>query len=336
MDREERVQAFVKLGQKLEEVVDSEAREWIVPAVAKNGWFTDESVRNSLQGIRYMLHLDKMDSWLSEYQLKPEVPKIVGIVMAGNIPLVGFHDLMCVLLSGHVAKIKLSTQDEHLMKMISSLLIEIEPRLQKSLIIADQLKSIDAVIATGSDNSARYFEYYFSRYPHIIRKNRTSVALITGEETVEELQNLGLDVFQYFGLGCRNVAKLLIPKGFTIATMLKLWEKYSETGNHHKYRNNYDYHKSIMLINKEQHLDNGFHLLKKEENLHSPLSVTYYQEYDSIQQALDYIEQEKEHIQCVVSKLERDEFVSPGKAQQPEPWDYADRFDTLQFLDRLN
>ncbi len=267
-------------------------------------------------------------TWVAKYEFNIEVPKIVGIVMAGNIPMVGFHDLMCVLLSGHFAAIKISSQDSYLTVRLIGWLLDIEPKFRKSLEIRERLTNIDAVIATGSDNTARYFEFYFKDIPHIIRKNRSSVAILTGEETTEDFKALGKDLFWYFGLGCRNVSKLLVPKDYKFDPFFEAIQEFEEVGNHHKYRNNYDYNKSIYLVNGEPHLDNGFVLLRASEDLVSPISVIFKQEVEGEAEIKAFLDTHQEKIQCVVGKG----YIPFGSAQLPLPWDYADHVDTLEFL----
>jgi len=327
MQIEERVAAFADLGQKINSLNKEEIEALSQSAKAKNGWFSYESVNNALQGISFMLEKEKLNSWMNPYSFG-EVPKIVGIVMAGNIPLVGFHDLLSVLISGNFAAIKPSGDDEFLIGELLEWLIEIEPRFKKSFEIRDKLTQVDAVIATGSDNTARYFEYYFKDIPHIIRKNRTSIAVLTGEETGEELRNLAKDIFAYYGLGCRNVSKVFTPKGFDLKDVFPHFEDWSEISNHNKYRNNYDYHKSIFLVNKTPHLDTGFLLVNSTDELVSPISVLYHQEYDSKQNLEKVLVTKKDKIQCIVGK----EYIPFGKAQRPELWDYADDVDTMAFL----
>lgn len=331
MKIEEKIKVFESLGDKIRSLSVSKVEELAQHAQSHNGWFTLESVSKALQGIAYLLQKDKLEQWLGNESESPEVPRIVGIVMAGNIPLVGFHDLLCVLASGHFAAIKPSSDDAYLMKQLTEWIIEIEPRFKKNLELRERLNSIDAVIATGSDNTARYFEYYFKDIPSIIRKNRTSIAILNGNETAEELRLLGEDVFSYFGLGCRNVSKVFTPKGFDFRDVFPHFESFKEVANHHKYRNNYDYYKSIYLINQTPHLDTGFLLINSTNDLVSPISVLYHQEYETMDQLNEVIKQQEEKIQCIVGQGR----IPFGKAQLPELWDYADNVDVLAFLKQL-
>ena len=279
-----------------------------------------------------MLQADKLKEWTEKYNFENVSPKVVGVIMAGNIPLVGFHDLLSVLISGHFAAVKPSSDDQFLTKIMVDWIVEIEPRFKKNIELRDKLTEIDAVIATGSDNTARYFEYYFKDIPSIIRKNRTSVAILKGKESPKELEALGEDIFSYYGLGCRNVSKVFTPKGYDLRDAFPHFETYSEVVNHNKYRNNYDYYKSIYLVNKTPHLDTGFLLVNSTDDLVSPTSVLYHQEYDSIENLQTILDSKKDKIQCIVGK----DFIPFGKAQRPELWDYADDVDTMEFLAGLN
>lgn len=331
MNKSEKIIAFSELGQKIAQLTDQEIENLAGQAKQKNGWFSFESVKNAFRGISFMLEKEKLEKWVSNYELPAEHPQIVGIVMAGNIPLVGFHDLLSVLISGHFAAIKPSSDDQFLTQQIINWIVEIEPRFKKNIEIREKLTNIDAVIATGSDNTARYFEYYFKEIPSIIRKNRTSVAILDGNESQEQLEALGKDIFSYFGLGCRNVSKVFTPKGYDFRESFPHFEKFQEVANHNKYRNNYDYYKSIYLVNKTPHLDTGFLLVNTTDELVSPISVLFHQEYDSVDNLKTILKAREDKIQCIVGK----DFIPFGNAQQPELWDYADAVDTLAFLTSL-
>ncbi len=256
--------------------------------------------------------------------------------MAGNIPLVGFHDLLCILLSGHQLVAKLSSSDSVLMKFIKDSLIEIDPAFSEKIFFEERLNNVDAVIATGSDNTSRYFEYYFRNIPHIIRKNRTSCAIILGEESSEEFSVLGKDIFSYFGLGCRNVSKVYIPENFDFIPMLKSLDSYQPIINHHKYANNYDYQKSILLINQIHFYDTGFLLLTKNENMVSPISTIYYESYKDQGDLNTKLKLNEEKIQCIVSARGWfNQSIPFGEAQFPAVDDYADGIDTLAFLQAI-
>ncbi|MCB0494489.1 MAG: acyl-CoA reductase [Cyclobacteriaceae bacterium] len=331
----QRINAFVELGKSLNKLDEDTLQHWIDEAGNENRWFTPDTVKMALDGVTKMLSQNEIEQWISSYQFGATSHKI-GIVMAGNIPLVGFHDLLSVLISGNQAFIKLSSQDSKLLPKVTDIMISIEPYFKESIHYVSQLKGMDAVIATGSDNSARYFRQYFGNRPNIIRKNRTSCAVLTGKESNEELLQLGRDIFSYYGLGCRNVSKLFVPEGYDFKHLLEILEAYAEIGNHSKWRNNYDYNKSIYLVNREPHLDNGFLLLKESLEMVSPLSVLYYQQYSDLHTLVELLSIQEEKIQCVVGdSLENIEMIPFGKAQYPEVWDYADGVDTLQFLSEL-
>ncbi|WP_425390865.1 acyl-CoA reductase [Ekhidna sp.] len=331
MNIQDKIKAFTLLGEKFAALSDEEIEELASVAQSRNGWFSKESIQNVFSGIAFMLKEEKLNTWTSKYDFESIIPKVVGIVMAGNIPLVGFHDLLSVLISGHFAAIKPSSNDEFLTRTVIDWILEIEPRFKKSIEIREKLTNIDAVIATGSDNTARYFEYYFKDIPHIIRKNRTSVAILTGEESEEDFKELGSDIFSYFGLGCRNVSKVFTPKGFDLTKIFPHFEPFSDIANHNKYRNNYDYYKSIYLVNKTPHLDTGFLLVTSNDNLVSPIGVLFHQEYDDKQRLETILTDQKDKIQCIVGK----DYIPFGKAQRPELWDYADDVNTLKFLSEL-
>jgi hypothetical protein len=334
MNLDERIAAFEKLGNYISAIDEGEFANITQRAKNENPWFTPESVRSAFTGISKFLNDSSLKTWVAKYQLKATNPKTVAVVMAGNIPLVGFHDLLCVLISGHRIQIKPSSKDTFLLNWIVTKLLEFEPRFADYITIAERLKDFDAVIATGSDNSARYFHYYFDKYPHIIRKNRTSCAVLSGFETNEELTLLGADVFTYFGLGCRNISKIYVPEQYDFSKLLKCWQPYSTVMLLHKYHNNYDYQKSILLVNRIPFVDSDFILLQESERLVSPISVLYYEYYKSWDSVLKRLEQEGDKIQCVVGNV-KPANVRIGQAQSPELWDYADQIDTLNFLENL-
>jgi hypothetical protein len=268
---------------------------------------------------------------------EPAQSKKIGVVMAGNVPAVGFHDALCVLLSGHTLLAKLSKDDFALMHFLLTTLIKLEPELKEYVQFVERLNEADAYIATGSDNTARYFHYYFSKKPHIIRKNRTSVAVLSGQETPAQLNRLGDDILRYFGLGCRNVSKLYVPKEYDFSGFfLNLEEKRNVYANHNKYFNNYEYNKSILLVNRTEHLDSGFLILTENQSLVSPLSVVYYETYSSAEQLKTEIESHSEKIQCIVGEMPAIEHTVPfGTAQLPGLSDFADGVDTMAFLEKI-
>ncbi|WP_373495580.1 acyl-CoA reductase [Aquiflexum sp.] len=338
MTLEERIEAFVKLGERINDMGEEEFEILSIRVQNNNTWFTPEQTKNALQALSINLVKENLEAWLSSYDLKDAIKtKSIGILMAGNVPAVGFHDFMCVLMAGHRACIKLSSSDHVLMNWLITELITLEPKFEEMISVEDMLKAKDAYIATGSDNSARYFEYYFGKYPHIIRKNRTSVGILDGFEQADDLRIFGKDIFQYYGLGCRNVSKLFVRDKDTLIEFLDAIAEFKEVAQNHKYHNNYEYNKSIYLVNKEQHLDNGFLLMRESSALVSPIAVLYYELYDDMEQLNTRLSEEKEKIQCIVSlqgwypgSLEF------GSAQCPGLSDYADGVDTLQFLKQLS
>ena len=334
--REDRINAFAAVGKILQNLRDSERAEVHRHARAENSWFTEQSVDQALAGVQRYLDADKLQQWTRHLPDAPVSVKNVGVVMAGNIPLVGFHDFLTVLISGHTLWGKLSSQDAYLLRYVAQLLTEIEPRFEPHIRWVEKLKEADAIIATGSDNTARYFEYYFAKYPHIIRKNRTGVGVLRGNESAEELYLLGRDVFQYFGLGCRNVSKLWVPTGYDFVALIEAWEPYQDVLLHHKYHNNYDYNKSIHLVNGDPFLETGFALIKESEALVSPISMVFYETYTDLSGLKSTLDAHEGKIQCVVSENGWWTGSIPlGQAQQPELEDYADGVDTLAFVSGL-
>jgi hypothetical protein len=299
-------------------------------AFHENGWFTPAFIELSAQSIaNTFLTQEALTAWAAQYAIPEELPhpKNVGIVMAGNIPLVGFHDFLCVFISGHRQTIKASSKDEALIKHLVQQLHAWEPATQSLISLQPMLKGCDAYIATGSNNSARYFDYYFAKYPHIIRRNRTSVAILDGNETVEELALLADDVYQYFGLGCRNVTQLYVPVEYDFVPLLETFKKYNELADHHKYKNNYDYQLAILILNKQYYMTNSSIILHENPSPFSPISQLHYTFYKD-EQATAASLLDNADIQCVVGK----KWLPFGQAQQPGLTDYADGVDTLQFL----
>ncbi|RLD80410.1 MAG: acyl-CoA reductase [Bacteroidetes bacterium] len=341
-----RIEAFSTLGRVLEQIgkeksfkIDSHDLESFEQAfdkaLASNAWFTPESVFNMLQSFGASMKTEELARWTKMYDLDAiQEPKRIAVVMAGNIPAVGFHDFLSVLMAGHIIQAKLSSDDKFLIPAIADLLIKIEPAFSDKISFADEkIKDFDSVIATGSNNTSRYFNYYFGKYPHIIRKNRNALAVLTGNETAAELKALGDDIFMYYGLGCRNISRLFVPKDYDLKTFFEAIEEFSSVGDHHKYRNNYDYNKSVFLINGDPHFDNGFLLLKEDHAMTSPVSVLHYERYQSAEELNAFIAENTENIQCVVSVS--DDIpggIPPGTAQHPNLWDYADGVDTMEFL----
>lgn len=335
MSVDERIAAFDRLGTALVTLTNDEFKSLALKAGSENPWFTENNIRMAVSNLRLMLSGEALKQWSSSYNLNLKSKKI-AVVMAGNIPLVGFHDLLCVLISGHSIMIKSSSKDNALIRYVVDLLISIEPRFKDKIEFADQLKGFDAIIATGSDNTSRYFEYYFGKYPHIIRKNRTSVAVLSGKESENEINDLGTDVFSYFGLGCRNVSKLFVPHDFRVESIFPAWESYHDVIHHHKYCNNYDYQKSILLVGGVPFFDSGFVMLQESDKIVSPISVIYYERYSDEDDLLSKLAGSKDKIQCIVDNSGNYSDIKFGRAQFPGPGDYADQIDTLKFLSALN
>ena len=308
----------------------------IVLSQSHNGWFTPEQVKFSVQSWAKALTEDNLNQWISNYDFSKIEPKKVGLVLAGNIPLVGFHDFVSVLISGHDVLVKTSSNDQHLLKFLAKYLIAIQPELNSKITFVEgKLEGFDAVIATGSNNTARYFEYYFKDKPSIIRKNRNSVAVLDGTETFEDLVGLGEDIFRYFGLGCRNVSKLFVPKDYNFDNFFKAMYEYRDVIQYEKYANNYDYNKAVFLMSNFQLLDNEFLTIKEDTSYASPISSVFYEFYENLEEITTRLNADAEQIQCVVSKNLIPNSVTFGQTQQPKLWDYADNVDTLAFLNSL-
>jgi hypothetical protein len=300
-----------------------------------NQWFNEPNVRYSIQGICKFLTEKNLNAWVSHYPALEEYQggKNIGVVMAGNIPLVGFHDMLSVLICGNHFIGKLSSKDDKLMKALIEALIYLEPEFREFIRFEEGfLKGFDAIIATGSNNSSRYFEYYFGKYPNIIRKNRNSIAVLSGDENSEQLKSFADDLFIYFGLGCRNVSKIYVPVGFDLQKLIANFTHFDYLRNHNKFANNYDYQKCIYLMNKIPHLDTGFTLLKEDSNITSPVSVIYYEYYSDLNTVKTQIAAMDDQIQCIVTEIkDLDKAIAFGFSQKPNVWDYADNMDTIEF-----
>lgn len=333
----DRIEAFVKLREVLHSMNAGERSALATAANNENGWFTANSVDMALDGIVQLLEPEALAAWAKRYPKEPDIPLTIGVAMAGNIPAVGFHDYLCVLLSGHRLKAKLSSSDTVLLKFIHQLLCRISPVLAGRVDWSDRLNNTDAMIATGSDNTARYFEYYFRAIPHIIRKNRSSCAVIIGEEPDSEFRSLGTDIFSYFGLGCRNVSKIFIPQDFDPAGLLPAWGQFSSVIDHHKYVNNYDYQKSLLLLNQAAFLDGEMVLLKESNQLVSPVATVFFERYATLDALHKRLAEEKDKIQVIVSAQGWYPGSIPfGTAQRPKVDDYADQVDTMNFLQGIS
>ena len=352
MQLTKRIQAFVKLGNFMSQFsnknyikkdsipFNDSFYEGMVDVIqlskSYNGWFTENNIQFAFKSWEEALNEENLLKWTSKYNLEKSPNHKIAMVLAGNIPLVGFHDFLSVLVSGNLVIAKLSSNDKLLLPYLTNYLIAIEPEFENKIVFTEgRLECFDAVIATGSNNTARYFEYYFGKYPNIIRKNRNSVAVLSGNETSEELINLSNDIFRYFGLGCRNVSKLFIPKDYNFDAFFNAMFTWKEVINDNKYINNYDYNKAVYLMSNINLLDNEFLLLKEDTNFSSPISVTFYEYYDNLESVKENLIVEKDNIQCVVSNLGIENEIKFGETQHPKLWDYADNIDTLDFLIKL-
>ena len=345
---EKRVNAFVKLRDFLsdflsERKTDSykdkfeELDRAIDESYSYNGWFTKEYILKALHGIVLMLEETELNKFVKEIK-EPKSSKTVAVIMAGNIPAVGFHDFMCVLLSDNKILLKPSSDDKILITFFAEFLIEVEPLFKERILFTDgRMNNFDAVIATGSNNSALYFEKYFGKYPHIIRKNRTSVAVLTGNETTEELALLGNDIFDYYGLGCRNVSKLYVPKDYNFNLLYESIFSFAEIIQNKKYGNNHEYNRAIYLLNQDKFLDNNFLIIKESDSLHSPIAVLFYEKYENLDEVSSKLKGIEEQLQCVVSNTGLSiKTISVGKSQSPAIFDFPDNINTIHFLNNLN
>ena len=334
MNLSKRIELMVRLGQYIQQ--NNEDWQRIKEkAYINNPWFLPAFIDLSLRNITsHFLQGEALKDWVKQYpgiKEKNPAPRLIGIVMAGNIPLVGFHDFLCVFISGHKCLIKPSSKDEVLIKHLVEKLIEWQPELKDFIVFAELLKNCDAYIATGSNSTAGYFEYYFGKFPNIIRRNRTSAAILTGEETKEELELLADDVYLYFGMGCRNITKLYVPKNYNFLSLIEVFKKYEYLADHHKYKNNYDYNLALHILNNKVYMSNASLLLIEDENIFSPVSQLNYQYYESLEAVTKLLEY-NESVQCIVGKG----FIPFGAAQRPLLADYADGVDTMKWLAELS
>ncbi len=354
MNLSERIDAFSKLGLFLSQFENGELnlnlpigatlnqnsfealRMQVKRAYEYNGWFTEENILKSFKSWTEALTEEHLKHWASSYTFK-ENPKTVAVVMAGNIPLVGFHDFLSVLISGNRIIVKQATNDSLLLPILIQFLKGYNPEFKEYIKVVDSLKDekFDVIIATGSDNTARYFDYYFKKYPHIIRKNRNSVAVLTGEETEEDLQKLGDDIFQYFGLGCRSVSKLFVPKDYNFDPFFKAIYPFKDIINYKKYENNYDYNKAVYLMSLYKLTENGFLMLKEDSNYSSPIATLFYEYYDDLEHLSKKLLADSEKLQCIVGNSKIDKIIPFGETQKPKLWNYADEVDTLAFLSEI-
>ncbi|WP_378188208.1 acyl-CoA reductase [Aquimarina sp. W85] len=352
MTKDDRIAAFSQLGQFLNQFSNptpirndaikfndsffDKMKVTIEQMVHHNGWFTLDNVTFSINQWSNLLTEDQLNNWLQTYTLPETVSKKVGIIMAGNIPLVGFHDFLSVLITGNTAIVKLSSHDNLLVPLISEYLIAIAPKFKEQILFSNEkLTGFEAIIATGSDNTARYFEHYFGNVPNIIRKNRNSVAILTGTETEAELQVLGEDIFTYFGLGCRSVSKILVPNQYNFDSFFKAIYAYNDIVNNAKYANNYDYNKAVYLMSEYKLLDNGFLMLKEDTRYSSPIATIFYETYEDKNNLKTMIAKDRHLLQCIVGNHE-EATIPFGKTQHPKLTDYADGKDIIEFLANIN
>ena len=352
MKLEKRIEAFAKLGTflsqfqpdgierndaiELNETFFEPFNMQIKRSSEFNGWFTLDNVLSAFSKWSKILTNNNLENWTSNYDLNNVNNKKVGVIMAGNIPLVGFHDFLVVLISGHDIIVKQSSSDSYFLPLIAKYLEYVENDFKGKITFTDQrLGEFDAVIATGSNNTARYFDYYFGKYPHIIRRNRNSAAVLTGKESQEDLKNLGEDIFRYFGLGCRSVSKLFVPKAYDFDKLFTAIFDHKDVLNYDKYVNNYDYNKAVYLMSQFQLLENGFLMLKEDESYASPIATIFFEYYQSEEALEQKLKDDKESIQCLVGTSESINMIGFGETQNPQLWDYADDVDTLAFLQEL-
>ena len=349
MNLEQRINAFVKLGEFLGQFITEIPKKQdniehnnlffdgllhqLKLASEHNGWFTKENLHYSITGWHNSLTISNITYWLDKYNFNNIGSKNIAIIMAGNIPLVGFHDFLTVLISGHHVVVKQSSNDKQLLPYLAKYLEYVEPGFKGRITFTeDKLTEFDGVIATGSSNTARYFEYYFKDKPAIIRKNRNSVAVLTGSETESQLSALSEDIFRYYGLGCRNVSKLFVPKDYNFDMFFNAMYSWNPIINQAKYANNYDYNKAVYLMSEFDMLENGFLMIKEDKSYASPIATVFYEHYDSIESIKHKLEEDKENIQCIVSNGIIDSEVTFGETQKPQLWNYADDVDTIDFL----
>ncbi len=332
MDTATIIKSLASLGEQL--IAPDDALKGILHKTEiYNPWFTGLECTRMLASLEQkMLNTAELENWVKNTAL-PQERKTIGLVLAGNVPFVGMHDLICVLVSGHKVKIKLSSKDMFFFPWMKKVLVDLDNYFEDAIQFVDKLENFDAVIATGSNNSARYFEYYFGKYPHIIRKNRTSVAILTGQETEAQLYDLGKDVFYYYGLGCRNVGKVFMPENYDLQLLFKFWEDYRYVAENTKFKNNYDYNRALLMLNNTPYLTNDFYMLVESDQLFSPLSILYretYSDNNDLQIKLDAI---SENLQCVVANAPGN--TPFGETQFPGLSDYADHINTMTFLSKI-
>ncbi|GGI57390.1 acyl-CoA reductase [Winogradskyella haliclonae] len=348
MELQQRVNAFVKLGHFLSQFTenpnDADIDKALLDGFAhqlklaqeNNGWFTKNNLDFALQSWTDCLTHNNLNKWTNNYNFNATETKTIAIIMAGNIPLVGFHDFLSVLISGHKVIVKQSSNDKHLLPYLAKYLEYVESGFNgKITFTEDKLENYNAVIATGSNNTARYFEYYFKDKPSIVRKNRNSIAILTGNETDEQLSDLSDDIFTYYGLGCRNVSKLYVPEDYNFDAFFNAVFKWKDIISESKYANNYDYNKAVYIMSEFDMLENGFLMLKEDKSFGSPIATVFYETYKDVSALKAQLKSEKENIQCIVANGFNAEEIPFGQTQEPKLWDYADNIDTVDFLLKL-
>ena len=339
----ERIDLLVELGEYLQGGIDDQGNEVLQKTYQQNQWFTKENTEHALKAISgQFLSRERLEGWLKAYPGvgNSQESKTVGLIMAGNIPLVGFHDWLCVFVSGNRARIKLSDKDKFLLPWLVAKLGEWEKEsFDQTYFLSEgeKLGDVDAVVATGSNNSARYFQEYFGKYPNIIRKNRNGIAILTGEETEEDRMALGRDIFSYFGLGCRNVSKLYVPEDYDFKPLLDSLHKYQDILHHNKYKNNYDYNFTLYLLNKMEHHTSGCLLMREDQDIPSRIACVHYSHYSNSDELTRDLQKRKDEIQVVVGNKPVDGLSSVGfgQSQSPGLGDYADGVDVMEFLLQL-
>jgi len=335
MNLKKRIDLMVRLGEHIlagDELLEA----WMSRTFHTNRWFTLENQKESIQAIaNRFLNRANLERWTAEYVLEPNQPKSVGLILAGNIPMVGFHDVLSTFIAGHQAQVKLSDKDPFVMKYLFDLLIKLDPSAEPYFRVVDKLKDFKAVIATGSNNTARYFNAYFKHVPNIIRANRTSIAIIDGQETEEDVQALGQDIFRYYGLGCRNVSKLYVPESYDFQFLLEELHSFKSIVLNDKYKNNFDYNYALFEINRTPYINNGCLLLIEDSSLHSRIASLHFEFYKDEKELEHKLDAVKDELQCRVSRTGEGSNIPFGKAQEPELWDYADGVDTLSFLSSI-
>ncbi|WP_010134145.1 acyl-CoA reductase [Ochrovirga pacifica] len=307
-----------------------------------NSWFTKENVLFALESWSNALTETHINTWLTPYQKKIKTltesskSKTIAIIMAGNIPLVGFHDFLSVAITGNKVLAKLSSNDKYFIPLIAKYLEYVEPLFKGTFAFTNEkLENFDAVIATGSNNTARYFDYYFGKHPHIIRQNRNAVAVLGGNETHEQLEALSDDIFRYFGLGCRSISKIFVPKDYNFDLLFKAVYKHKDLIHYQKYANNYDYNKAIYLMSLFKIQENGFLMVKEDSSYASPIATLFYETYTNLEDLKSKLKEDKHQIQCISSELFIEDSVKLGTTQSPKLWNYADNIDTIEFLLKL-